>query len=309
MKLAILCYLPPPVVNNRPFFSDVFLRNLTQNPPETELILYSDHPWPGALSLKASPDALVPHDHNFTLPNGARNTFALNNLVFFAGLKIAKERGLSHILYLESDCRVKGKHWDAKLWNQFFKHPLPAVCGGTPVVYNASNAGPLALARWLDYANRNTRRNFPIKTILPVPPAIYGFRGASERDDTCVFVNGAGGIYDVQWMTTFFPEAVNDPTSVQQVDNTRPNGFWANRLAAPSPPPVVVTAGATHAWDFAIGQEIWKRFKEDSYDLVVNLPAEYSSYGDVITTEQDRLQMLRDGSCVLVHQVKSDATV
>lgn len=311
MKVAILCYVPPPEINGKQFYSDVFLKNLANNPPDAELILYSDHPWPGVVPLKAAVDSVIPHDHKFTLPNGSRNTFALNNLLFFTGLKIAREHGVTHMLYLESDCRVKGKGWDQKLFDEFFSHPVPAICGGTPVVFNASNAGAEALARWLDFANKNTRRNFPIKTILPVPPGIYGFKGAAEADGSCVFPNGAGGIYSVDWLCEFFPDAVADPSVVQEHPQYRASHPFgrAGRLAAmPAPLPVQVS-GSVYAWDFEIGQQIWKRFESESYDLVANLPSLYSGFGDVITSEQERLDMLRNGSCVCVHQVKSGATV
>ena len=318
MKLSVLCYLPPPEVNGTVFHTEVFLRNLEQNPPAMPLMLYSDHPWqiPSSLKsdllqLKMSPDKIIPKNHNFTLPNGTRNTFALNNLLFFTGLKLAKESGVNYMLYLEADCRVKGKGWDLKLWDEFFAHPVPAICGGTPVCYNPANSGPEGLARWLDFANKNTRRNFPGKTILPVPPGVYGFKGSSDDSGSCVFPNGAGGIYSIGWLSEIYHEAVAYPQVVAMSarPQTEVRSDWSSRLAAAAPPPAVAVAGSTYAWDFDCGMQIWQRFGVQSYDVIANLPSLYSSYGDVITTEAERLEMLRTGACTCVHQVKSSATV
>jgi hypothetical protein len=68
-------------------------------------------------------------------------------------------------------------------------------------------------------------------------------------------------------------------------------------------------AAQSFAWDFAIGDRLWQKMGHNAYDCVAHLDCIYSSYGDVLTSESDRLNMLRTGEAVLVHQVKSSATV
>jgi hypothetical protein len=76
------------------------------------------------------------------------------------------------------------------------------------------------------------------------------------------------------------------------------DGFQATQLALDSKP-----------WDLELGVRIWKQFGVEAYDMVANLKTVFSSYGNVITTEAERIAMLQDGSRRLVHQVKSDVDV
>jgi hypothetical protein len=59
------------------------------------------------------------------------------------------------------------------------------------------------------------------------------------------------------------------------------------------------------AWDQLIGLRIWDIFKEDSYLVVGHLQKEYSGYGDVVTTEQMRQELLTSGEICCCHQIKS----
>jgi hypothetical protein len=187
-------------------------------------------------------------------------------------MRIAIKQGASHVLLVEDDVRVRGKGWDEKIFAEFFNNPNPILIGGSVVVYNPSNSNLAALRRWEELIKSNTRRNFPIPT--------YGTKGAADGSGTAVFVNGAGGVYSIDAIKMLFPN--------------------------------LMTPGATFdlavndcAWDFSIGFRIWEKFKEHAYDLVGMINCIFSGYGDVLTSELDRLQMLRSGDVCLVHQVKS----
>lgn len=267
VKLAVVGYVPPSIKNLNP---EVFLRNLEKNKPDAELLLYSDFPYPGVIQLKGRPDEMIPEDVRF--PDGTKNTFALNNLLFLTGLLVAKKHDVTHMLYVECDCRFGRPGWDSVVFEQYFRWPVPAVAAGSAVCYNPCNAGREGEERWYQFISQNRRRNFPIPT--------YGFKGAAMGDGSAVFVNGALGVYDMSWLLRMF-----------KLDQT---AQYAQEI---------------FAWDFMIGFKLWKEFGLQAYDMVAHLPAVFSSYGDVLTTEEERLEMLRSGEVVAVHQIKSSKTL
>jgi hypothetical protein len=55
-----------------------------------------------------------------------------------------------------------------------------------------------------------------------------------------------------------------------------------------------------------IGGRLWKVFAEDTFDFLGHLDTIYSGYGDILTTEEERMNLLRSGKVVAVHQIKSD---
>ena len=197
--------------------------------------------------------------------------WSINNFIFFTGLRVAIRNDATHILYVEADSRVRSDHWADMVFEEYFKHPT-AVIGGSMVVYNPCNAGPEAARRWMETVSKNTRRNHPIPT--------YGFKGAADGSGSCVFVNGSLGIYDVAFMKQLF-----------DLSNT-------NTLSLTST-----------AWDMEIGIRMWAKFGCEAYDKIAHLGSVFSSFGNILTTEAERLDMLRRGDVVAVHQVKSAATV
>jgi hypothetical protein len=182
-------------------------------------------------------------------------------------------------------------------------------------VHNPCNAGREAACRWEKLVVSNARRNFPVATHVHVPTLAFGNRGISDRDVSCVFCYGSGTVIDMEWYRKLFTEAernrvVESKTGEHQfgsvgIVSRRPSpvtvkgdGFQATQLALDSKP-----------WDLELGVRIWKQFGVEAYDMVANLKTVFSSYGNVITTEAERIAMLQDGSRRLVHQVKSDVDV
>jgi hypothetical protein len=264
MKLCVATYLPPPSFG----CAKVFVENLELFPPRVPLLAYSDHPWPGAIALKGNPEQVK----RATFANGKINPFAINNLLWLTGLRIARDQGYSHMLYLEHDCRVGVKNWDDRIFEEYFSIGRPLVAGGNLACYNPCNHSPEAARRWQKLVAGNVKRNLPIPT--------YGWMGASNQGPSCVFTNGALAIYDVAWMGQMF-----------DLSNT------------------MDIAAAESAFDMVLGVRIWDIFFEDSYEVFGHLDSVFSGYGDVLSTEEERLQWLREGRYVGVHQVKSQATV
>lgn len=265
LNLGTVLYVPPP---DRYPGANAILANLRNHPPALPLIVYSDHPhdWPELVRLRASPEAVKV----LTDKDNKPNRWGLNNAVFMTGLRIARERGFSHVIYLEADCRVKGKGWDARLFEEYFTLGRPCIMAGTLAAYNPCNWSLEAARRWQQLVAGNQDRNMPVAT--------YGWKGAAERHPCCVFSNGAFSVLNMAWMPILF--ALDN--SVQSALNMGP-------------------------WDMELGMQIWKRFEELAYDVTGMLHSVYSGYGDVLTTEAQRLQWLRDGLYCGVHQIKSEA--
>jgi hypothetical protein len=266
MKLCNLAYLPPPRLTGAATFVD----NLNACPSKYPLVSYSEHDWPGVFKLKGDPEDVK---KNAVFPDGRRNPYAINNVLWLTGLRIARERGFTHALYLEHDCRVGVKHWDERVYEEFFSIGRPLIAGGNLGTYNPCNAGPEAARRWADLVSKNTRKNVPIPT--------YGWLRADAQAPSCVFPNGALAIYDIAWMSQLF----------ENLENTLNVGSM------------------TSAFDMVLGVRVWDNFQEDSYEVFGHLNSVFSGYGDVLSTEAERLSWLREGKYVGVHQVKSNATL
>lgn len=301
-SLAIVGYVPPSTISPKICCPGAFVENIRQFRTAYPLILFSDGNWADTIRIP-NPELAV--NKEAKLKNGQTNTFALNNLIFFTALRIAHHRGFTHMIYLEADCRVGCHDWDAVLFDSHFKSPEPVVCSGSVVIFNPCNAGREAMNRWMDFITKtNTRRNYPCPT--------YGFGGQSLNVGSAVFVNGALGVYDLRWINSFFPEALQGPSTpiLSEAVPVSDSDSWSQRLGrggVTQGQGSVQAAEQTFAWDFAIGFELWKRFGVHAYDNVGHNPKVFSSFGDVISSEAERMEMLRNGEVVATHQIKSSA--
>ncbi len=269
MKIASILYVPPPSAYPS---ATAILENLKRFPAKHNLIVFSehDHGWPGQILLGAGPDFIK----SASFPNGQPNPWALNNLVFLTALRIAIANEVSHLLYLEADCRVGRKDWDECMFDEYFSLGFPCIAAGSICAYNPCNWSREAAQRWEHLVT--TRNRQPDGTVRKnVPVATYGWVPAANKHPTCVFPNGALSVLDVWWMAKLF-----------SLDNT------------------AKTAAEITAWDQALGMEVWRRFEVKSYDVLGFLETIYSGYGEVLTTERERMNWLREGRYVAIHQCK-----
>lgn len=262
MKLCSIGYLPAAGTFN----VESFRQSVQQFKSKYPVLLFSPHPHAGEVIQIGNPDRAIRETGQPT----EKRHILINNLVFFTALRIAMKQGFTHAIYLETDCRVGRDYWDELMFEEFFNCGRHVICGGSMVVYNPCNSGPKGYRRWGALVEQNQKRNFPIPT--------YGWKGAADNSGSCVFVNGALGIYDIAWMAKLF-----------DLENT----FAIATDPAPGP------------WDMMIGFALWKMFGEDTYDVLLHMKTIFSSYGDVITTELERQTMLKSGQFVAVHQIKS----
>lgn len=281
VKYCALAYLPPKSVPG----AVAFWENLQKFPAKGDLLLYSDADYPGAIKLRDNPENFKPDKQEGTFvegPNaGKPNVFAMHNALFLTGVKIALGKGYTHICYLEADCRVGVKGWDEVIFDEYFSMGRPTIVAGTLAIYNPSNWG-------LDSARAAQR----LTSKLPkhgIPIGVYGWSpdrggwGANEKAPTVVFPNGALAVYDMHWLTTrLFTFDSPDPMSLS------------------------IQARQNTAFDLAIGQRIFKEFDVDAFEVIGQLESTYSGYGNVLTTQEDRQELLLSGKVVSAHQFKDD---
>lgn len=280
MKIATFGYIPPASFPG----AQAFYENIMAFKHTHPLMLFSDAEWPDTFRLKMSPE--VP------FAQGRPHKFVINNTLWFTALKIARDQGYSQMLFLESDCRVLGDHWDDKIFTEYFEMGRPLVAGGTLATYNPASWSLKAMQRWerLVVENAEKWQEKPYaKCQLNLPVATYGWKpmkgegvSGSERSPCCVFPNGALGIYNISWMHELFDLT---QTAVALAISPFPEG-------RPGP------------YDMALGVKVWNRFEEDAYEVLGHLTSIYSGFGDVITSPEDRRALLTSGKVVGIHQIK-----
>jgi len=274
MKLASLLYLPGLTVS--PERTGACLANLARWKHAYPIFVYSDSEWHSSLwkllgaagpmeFFKCGNPEVVKTDTVHHVPK----------LAYLMGLEIAIAQGLTHFLTLETDCRVWGDNWDEAIFTEFLEQGDDKVLGGTLFVWHPFNAG-------LDYAQEFTAfmqvANLGFqKRLVSLPNVfVYGGRGSCEKHKTCAYPNGAGSIAK----TSF----------VQQVFGHRE---------------IKVAAQEGSAWDAHLGFGLFDIYGPNGYTRLAPLRNVFSVYGDLLTSEQLRLNLLTLGQVRLAHQVKS----
>jgi len=296
MKPVICAYVPPPKLP----YAEPFLRNIRKHKTKNDLLLFSEHDWPDVKRLQGTPEILK----NEKDRHNRDKAWTMANLIFYTGIDMAVRAGYTHAIYVEADSRVKGDGWDARIFDEFFGLPMPAIIGGSMVIHNPATSGIVGLRRWDDTVRRNKRRNFPIPT--------FGDCGGCEKKDSCVFVYGSGMVIDLAWWSKLFAQEERDH-DVQSIPQVHQFGMTSRLPRSPAIPPEngfwpVKLARNSRPFDVELGVRIWNLFGPDAYDVIANLTTIFSSYGDLLTSEDQRLSMLSDGAN-LVHQVKSAVEV
>lgn len=295
IKMCVMAYLPPPKSR---FNTASFLENLKRNPPSNYLITFSEtHEFKPTIPLKLSPEVPV-----FQKGGGAKDklgrSFSVHNLVWLWAMTFAWKMEYTHVLYIEEDARVKGAGWDQAILDEYLREAPNSFLSGTMAIYNPCNTDRKFWLRYceliarcnLDTDKTTTKgRNFPIATwgwegraLPPITTCTEG-KGMNDATGSCVFINGAGGIYSVAAFRELFPEIDRPDNNAAKTD-----------LAVVMPP-----------FDMEIGKRIFAKYADKSFDLVHHNAAVYSTFGNVITTEEERLTMLRGGAVRLVHSVKN----
>lgn len=201
----------------------------------------------------------------------AKNRWAVNNALFLTALKILSKTDFTHFIFMEADSRVGVDDWDLVMWKEYLKlkEPRPPLAGSM-VVFNPCGIGLLGAQRFERLIKENKRKAVPIPC--------YGGTGSAERNETTVLVNGSIAIYSLELMKRLFPW---DSGQVKQ-------------------------ALQMTAFDYVIGQRLREEYGLAAYDQFYNLVCTYSSYGNIMTTEEQRKKFLINGTFVAVHQIDSN---
>lgn len=203
------------------------------------------------------------------------NKMAVNNLVFWTAVRIAASNRFTHIIAIEPDCRVITEGWDEIIFREFFEKNADAIAGGSIAIFNpCSHSG--------DGARRFEKFLIETAKDRKMPLSITGSSNLAEFRDSSVFPNGAFAVYQMAWLLKTFPQAIGPTADYYKLAQT------------------------LKTWDFEIAIRLWNEFKIETYDKVVSIGCIYSGYGEVMSTEIQRRDMLRHKTVVGVHQIKSD---
>lgn len=258
-SLGIICYVPDKSFGN----PDEFLANLAAYPSQYPLIKYSHADWPDCIRLKGSPEIVS----GAVDDKGRPKLYAISNMIFFTGLRIAMAHKFTHILVLEPDCRV-GPDWDSIMFDEFFKNS-PPIMGGSIVIHNPCNHNLATIARWKKFVCAS-------KGICPVQT--FGNKSCSETGNMVVRTNGALSIFTMSDLLDIFtPEELENSAGL---------------------------ARKSLEWDLEIGLRFSIKYDYGIFDRIKHLSTIWSTFGNVLSTEDERLKMLADGKVVGVHQIK-----
>jgi hypothetical protein len=246
---------------------DSFLQNMKDYPSKHPLVMFSDQDnGIGVLRLGGNVE-------------GAKtdtNKMAVNNIVFWTGMRIAAASGFTHVLLLENDCRVNCEHWDDVIWNEFLEKNPNAIAGGSIAVFNPCSVSGDAARRFEMFLIETARDRV-------MPLSVTGSANLAETRPSCVFPNGAFAIYRMDWLIKSFPDFISNDMAK----------FYA-----------FVQRNKT--WDYLIGDKLWEEFGDGAYDRVVSIGCIYSGYGNVMSSEDERKELLTSRRIVGVHQIKTD---
>jgi hypothetical protein len=269
MNPAVFCYLPPHTFGH----TRSFLQNLADWRQKFDLVLYSEvaefwtREFPhDCVQLRASPE--------IARPEGGKMWPAVSNMCFLTAMRLAQQKGYSHVIYLESDCRIARDEWDATIWEEYVKAGKPHAVGGSLVCFNPHTYSPRMRKAYDALVSLNWARNVPV--------ACYGKPETAKPGDPQhpkVFPNGALAIYPVALMEELF-----------QLKNGN----------------TVEKARTMTAYDHELGELLRHKYDVDVFDYVVQLNTVYSTYQDQVITLEERKAMLLDPNrnIVGIHPVK-----
>ena len=199
----------------------------------------------------------------------SKNKVAIHNLVFLAGLKIAQDKGIKRFLYMELDTRVGCDYWDKLMFDEAEQHRDMFVAG-TPACYNYKAMTPAHRAYTDEYLS-----NFKNESSFEVAH----FPAKTIRPLGCVFIMGSGAIYNCDVMSDLFMGYERDAQN---------------------------KASKTPAFDLFIGLRCVQLFGVKAANKLPYLTKSFSTYSNKLTTEKERIEMLKSGRAALIHQVKSN---
>jgi len=260
MKLGTVAYCPPKNKLN----SDAFFSNLQKFPAKHPLYLLSDDPG-------RNPSRVISNPENI----GRRPHWALNNILWFEALSLARDVALDAFIYLESDSRVYGDGWDDAVFRDYEgRYPGGIACAGSLVAWDVNSGGK-------EFATKVIEKAFRYQEATGIPACFYSGKHPNDCSGGCFYPNGSGAVFDTKAMLAIF------------------TGFDSD---------IPAYSKRHTAWDMCIGRFLWNYHGPKAVDYVGWLRKSYSGFGDCVVSYEERKNLLLSGQCSIVHQVKDDWT-
>lgn len=272
-NVCSLLYLPRPGVGE----PAAALANLNNYKRKWPLVIYSDHKWhPSSFDDSKGPLSL----HKCENPERVKDEIIHHcpKFIYLLGLRIVAELGFDHFLTLECDSRVHGDFWDEALFDEFFTNECPSerLLGGTMFSWSPYNDDLDSALEFEDFFMR-CQATAPKAQAIRVPSTyIYGGRGSCERGMRICYPNGC--------------------LSVAQTAFAQRSFQYRNIYSAATEGP---------AWDPSLGQAAFIEYGVQAYRRLVPMHRCFSTYGDLLSNEGLRRELLMSGQVVAVHQIKS----
>lgn len=197
----------------------------------------------------------------------SKNKTACQNYLFIHALRIARDAGLSRFIYLESDCRVGCDNWDKLMLDEWVDG---SVVMGTPNLFNTTDMPRVHWPRIESYlADYTAATGLPVAQFLANPK--------TRKLGSCMFMMGAGAIYDTAKTLELFP------------------GFDSC---------ISSYACRTAAFDLHIGLRLFQMHSIAALDKMPFLARSFSGFGNKVLNLGQRVERLRTGKSCLIHQYK-----
>jgi hypothetical protein len=254
-KVATIAYVP----RRDSLYPRHFLQNIEAYRHEHPILFFSDY------NKQRYADFIqVPSPQPL---KNSKNKTAVQNFLFLNAISIARENGLDRFLYLECDCRVGCDGWDEMMFQDWRDG---AVVAGTPNLFNTED---IPRQHWPEI--QSYMADYSAVTGLPV--AQFSANPKTKRLGSCMFMMGAGAIYDTSAMLDLFPNYTNCINS------------YACRTAA---------------FDLHIGLRLFQIHSVNALKFMPFLTKSFSGFGNKVLNIDQRVERLRSGKACLIHQYK-----
>ena len=175
-NVAVLCHIPTP--ENYTDENDAFLKNISKYTTFSDLITFSEFPWPNTIRVE-KPRSLLKQ------PKSKSAVW-----MFYKCLEIAKDNNIEYFILIECDCRVQKDNWDYEiLYNAIHSE---AITTGTLVFSNINKTKEL-----VEFAKKS---NSSSKN---------GIYLSNFKEESLFWTNGAFATYHVPSILKYFNNEAN----------------------------------------------------------------------------------------------------
>lgn len=192
------------------------------------------------------------------------------NYSFFEAIKIAMYKNWDYFFYYEWDCMVGQDYWYDTLWEEHLSWDNRPIATGTPVLKHNTRCVGNFLQGSLDY-----RYNYSKECKL--------YMCVENSSEFALYTNGALSFFDTKELYRIFQNEMN-----------------VHRFSMSD----YMDINMITAWDLELGIRLYNEIREKSFEKVKWLASSYSGCGDSFYNQTQRLNMLKSGLKIAIHQYK-----